>query len=160
MKKNIEMTLEEARKFYKESSDEGFKRMLEINFGEEVKKSLPMSFEELETIKGYYMHNNSNIVEVSKVSPDGLNRNIFRKESQAKSSLAMAQLSQLMYAWNDGWEPDWTDATNKYCIPSGKECNYIETYSNSKHFLAFKSREIAEKFLSTFKDLIDEYYNF
>lgn len=73
----------------------------------------------------------------------------------AKQHLALMQLHQLRDCYRQGWIPDWDD--EKFIIT----VNYKEFYSvgkciKTKEFLAFQSREIAEEFLTNFRDLIEQ----
>ena len=73
----------------------------------------------------------------------------------AKQHLALMQLHQLRDCYRQGWIPDEDD--EKFIIT----VNYREFYSvgkciNTKEFLAFQSREIAEEFLTNFRDLIEQ----
>ena len=73
----------------------------------------------------------------------------------AKQHLALMQLHQLRDCYRQGWIPDEDD--EKFIIT----VNYKEFYSvgkciKTKEFLAFQSREIAEEFLTNFRDLIEQ----
>ena len=73
----------------------------------------------------------------------------------AEQHLALMQLHQLRDCYRQGWIPDWDD--EKFIIT----VNYKEFYSvgkciKTKEFLAFQSREIAEEFLTNFRDLIEQ----
>jgi hypothetical protein len=78
--------------------------------------------------------------------------NTFATESQAKGSLALSMLSQQLADVNGDWEPDWGKDNMKWCIHSefnGSEFVFIVTYYwRNHHFLTFKTKEDAEKFLS------------
>lgn len=157
MKKNIEMSLKQARIYYKESNDVAFKNMLEENFGKE--NLISITWESLEEISGYYITNNS----THQTNYSIHDRNIFATENQAKSCLAMAQLSQLMLIYNGDWVPNWNNGNeNKYCI----QCDAVEgklnisLYNYIKHFLAFKTNKTAENFMREQNDLIKEYYSY
>lgn len=72
-----------------------------------------------------------------------------------KQHLALMQLHQLRDCYRQGWIPDEDD--EKFIIT----VNYKEFYSvgkciKTKEFLAFQSREIAEEFLTNFRDLIEQ----
>lgn len=60
---------------------------------------------------------------------------------------AILKLIKTAYYLNDGWEPDWTDATEpkySFCLNYGKiniECSFISIDS----ICYFKSRELTEK---------------
>ena len=69
----------------------------------------------------------------------------------------MAQLSQLIQVYNDGWTPDWSDVTQyKFVIYYYKD--EIETSYNCSEskFLSFKTDELRSKFLENFRDLIEQ----
>ena len=69
---------------------------------------------------------------------------------------AMAQLCQLRDAWNGGWEANWKDNTPKYCIISHKNILCADFYYYTSTPMAFKTRELRDKFMETFKDLLEE----
>lgn len=121
-----------------------------------VKKNLPKSWEDLETIEGYY----ANGISVNKCKPrlpSDQFKDTFATEAQAKASIALAQLSQLREVYRGGWVPDWNDTNEKkYVI--GKYENTLTIYFNvyQHYFLAFQSAEIRDEFLKNFKDLIEE----
>lgn len=62
-------------------------------------------------------------------------------------------------AWwklDDYWEPDWTDSdTDKWVIENYDEDIRVDAYTNTNFILAFRTEEIANKFLETFHDLIE-----
>lgn len=60
------------------------------------KKKEAISWDTLGPIRGFYIDAYSNIAEGEGFSPDEHNRNVFATEDFAKSSLAMAQLSQVV----------------------------------------------------------------
>ena len=121
-----------------------------------IESKLPTRWEDLELITGTYVTVNSGTEYASghNISPE--NKNVFATSEQAKASLALAQLSQLMRVYNDGWEPNWTNGSEKFIIYfySGN----IKTgnmFCNSA-FLAFENGIIRDKFLNNFKDLIEQ----
>ena len=82
---------------------------------------------------------------------------VLPSQEAAKAHLAYMQLHQLRDCYRQGWVPDWNNSmTNKYCINFLKDKYTIYMYNNSRYFLSFQSREIAEKFLKNFKDLIEK----
>lgn len=83
------------------------------------------------------------------------NTNILPSKKAAEQHRALMQLHQLRDCYRQGWIPDWDD--EKFIIT----VNYKEFYSvgkciKTKEFLAFQSREIAEEFLTNFRDLIEQ----
>jgi hypothetical protein len=157
--KNVTLTLEDARKLYN-SGNENFKVLALSAFTQkELEDTLPKSWEELREIQGYYIDYNSEIEDLKTEDVHESHKNVFKTKKQALSALAMAQLSQLMYIYNDGWEPDWdNNDIYKQCIRRAGENIDIVDFTYSYSFLTFKTKEIAEEFLKNFEELIKQYY--
>jgi hypothetical protein len=119
-------------------------------------ETLPKTFEELNLIEGAFVTTYSEVELVSHVNADFSNYNLFATEKQARASIALAQLSQLREVYRNGWEPDWTDYSDKACIDFYEDGIKIIWYSVTPTFLSFQSWEIVEKFLENFKDLIEQ----
>lgn len=157
MEKQITLSLEKARELY--GKDKNLDVILLQNFTEKelTEKGLPKTWEELEVINGYYLNEDS-WFEAKKYHTYQVHRNLFQTEKQAKSALAMAQLSQLMYVYNDGWIPNWGSSDIKCCI--GRSDKYLETCAVNYHyrFLVFKTHKIAIEFKNNFERLIKDYY--
>lgn len=88
-------------------------------------------------------------------------KSIFKKYKQASSSLAYAQLSQLMAdsEYNGNWEPDWNDGEkNKYCIERIKDDLVVGSFIHTHHFLAFKDIHSRDKFLKEYEELIKQFF--
>lgn len=130
------------------------------NFPELNKPQLPKRYECLGKIKGFFIDNNSVIWEFKKADSNIYNdKNIHKTEKEAKSSLAKAQLSQLMSVYRGDWVPNWNDSRqNKYCIYLDEcECR-ITSYCSYYCYLSFPTIQIAKEFLTNFEQLIKEYY--
>lgn len=121
---------------------------------------LPERWEDLKEIKGYWIDSNAQIgSEISEWLPSqSCCKNTFATEAQAKSALAMAQLSQLMKAYNGDWVADWKGKESYYCITRVIDNLAVCLFSSMYFFLSFKSKETAELFLKRFELLIREYY--
>jgi hypothetical protein len=117
--------------------------------------ALPKRWEDLGEIDGCFVHSGStSILITSRTKTEYTNRNIFATEEQAQASIALAQLSQLMQVYNDGWVPDWNYGDSKYILQFNGELIQQEVHWSTQHFLAFKTKEIRKEFLENFKDLI------
>ena len=117
--------------------------------------ALPKTWKELNKIDGYFVHSGTAaIVVTGKIDVTTSNRNIFATKEQAEASTALAQLSQLMQVYNNGWVPDWKDGNYKYIIELSKDEPRIVHNCTLSAFLAFKNIELAKLFLENFKDLI------
>ena len=121
-----------------------------------IEPNLPMSWENLGIVKGYYISSRSYINDIGMINTADVNRNLFPTEEEAKAMLAMAQLCQLRDRWNGGWRADWEDDTPKYCITSYKNILEKEHYYNTSSSMAFQTIELRDKFMETFKDLLEE----
>lgn len=88
--------------------------------------------------------------------------NVLPNKQAAEAHLALIKLHQLRDCYRQGWVPDYTDTSNKFCI-----VNYFDSYlykpnhgiiirGTIPHFLSFQSEEIAQEFLDNFKDLIEQ----
>ena len=150
MEKTIKITPPEGYEVDKEKST-----FNEIVF-KKIENNLPMSWEELGVVKGYYINQNSNINDIFHTNAVDNNRNVFPTKEEAKAMRAMAQLCQLRDAWNGEWRADWEDNTPKYCIISYKNILCTDFYYYTSTPMAFKTRELRDKFMETFKDLLEE----
>lgn len=121
-----------------------------------VERELPKRWEDLKIIDGFFV---SNLGYIEKVSDNytaaNHNKNIFPTKEEAEACLALAQLCQLRDRYNDGWKPCWNTDTMKHCIYVFKgEIRGGHQFENSR-ILTFEKREIRDKFLENFKDLIE-----
>ena len=121
-----------------------------------VERELPKKWEDLGGVNGFYINAQSDINPYYDSEIKGTtSKNIFPTREEAEACLALAQLCQLRDRYNDGWKPNWKDDGEiKYCIEFfkgkiEKECHYI-----TKRVLCFKTRELRDKFLENFRDLI------
>ena len=83
-------------------------------------------------------------------------RNVLPNKEYAEAVLALCQLIQLRDCYRQGWKPDWTDASNKYCIAFNADDRRVRVENVSLHnIFSFQSEDIRAKFLDNFKDLIE-----
>lgn len=129
---------------------------------EDIVPKLPETWEEfckLYPIKEIerYIGLDSNIISNGGDRAVYSDRNMLPSEEAASAHLALMQLHQLRDCYRQGWIPDWNDSkSEKYCIQSMDKGYAIFEYCTSRTFLSFQSKEIAEKFLKNFKDLIEQ----
>lgn len=119
---------------------------------------LPKRWEELKTIGGYYVSTRSNVestggdFNLDFVEDLNTMKNLFATREQAEASLALAQLTQLVKAYNNDWDPDWENMSQQKFTIIITRNSLLE--SNSFSFLAFKSAELRSSFVKNFKDLL------
>jgi hypothetical protein len=125
-----------------------------------IKKQLPKTWGELGVIHGYWVKDDCEIGNNSVIPPllcCAETRNTFATGAQAKASIAMAQLSQLREVYRQGWKPkDYNPNRSepKYWIGIINHDIVVSESFTLAQFLSFQSQEIAEEFLTNFKDLI------
>lgn len=157
--RNVKISLETATRWHN-GTDNELKELAVQTYPELAKKELLKSFEELDKISGYYISTYSELYNSTGMNVER-NHNTFATENQAKSSIAMAKLSQVMAVYNDGWVADWSkDSENKYCLYMVRNKIILQRLTIEKRFLAFKSNEIAEEFLANFREDIETYFNY
>jgi hypothetical protein len=151
--RNLKISKETANRWYK-GNDEELKQLALQTFPELAEKELPKSWEELEEIDGYYINSNTVRGKGSTFPAYDCNKNIFATKEQAEASIALAQLSQLMKVYNDGWVANWTNDEDKFCIIFFNDLIDTNTYIVAAKFLAFKDEKTRDLFLENFRDLI------
>lgn len=131
------------------------KMLINDRFIEEVKVTPPNKWEGLAKLSGYFVTEESVVFKISNTPATNSKRNIFRTKEQAEASIALAQLSQLMYVYNEGWTPDWDDVTQiKYAIYFSRNKITTETFHTLSTFLVLKTEELRNEFLKNFEQLI------
>lgn len=129
---------------------------------EDIKPQLPKTWEEFckqnktNENEEYYLNSISRIVKAEINERHKYNdRNVLPNKQAAEQHLALMQLHQLRDCYRQGWIPDWSDCKNKYgIIYNGAYCIIVNTHTSE--FLTFQSREIAQEFFNSFKDLIEQ----
>ena len=143
--RNIKISIEKARDWYNRGGE--YKELALSAFSdEEIKASmLPNTWEEFcemypTKINEWHINDDSNIKSLKKVG---------------EQHLAQIKLHQLRDCYRQGWVPDWKyENQNKWVIFYVYNKYIIESFAFSSRFLSFQSKEIAEKFLNNFQELI------
>ena len=125
-----------------------------------VENELPKNWCDLKFIKGFFVNGESEIKEINETHDKILaiegNRNVFPNREEAEACVALAQLCQLRDRYNDGWKPDWDSMSEtKYVLEISRNIVVKNFYNHTKRILAFKTKNIRDKFLENFKDLIE-----
>lgn len=130
---------------------------------EDIKSPFPKTWEEFceqNMIKKseYYLDPYSCILELWDNKRDiSSDRNVLPNKQAAEAHLALMQLHQLRDCYRQGWIPNWNNSTyTKYCIEFSGNSYTIFRYYASSRFLSFPTKELAEKFLTNFRDLIEQ----
>ena len=167
-RKAILMTAEQAKSLYEQNksfrntllsefTDEELGIGLILKDWHELGKSKPGRSNKV--IEGWWISSDSVLTEFGNASLEDVNRNIFATQKQAISTLAMAQLSQLMADLGDECDVDWGgDIALKYTIVrfggvllKGKSVKEFQ-------FLTFKTESVRDAFFKKHEELIKQYY--
>ena len=119
-------------------------------------RKLPKKWEDLYEVGGWFVDFHSKVVTSSSMRTGDSVKNRFPTKEEAKACLALAQLCQLRDRYNNGWKPDWKNSTEtKYIIEINRDYITKTFYNHTKRILAFKTKNIRDKFLENFRDLIE-----
>ena len=74
----------------------------------------------------------------------------------AQPFIVMMQLMSLRQAWIGDWKPNWTSGhSDNYCIFGAGDRFEMYIFRQCRHVLSFPTKEMAEDFMNTFKDLLE-----
>ena len=159
--RNVKISLDKAREWYNKGGE--LKELALSAFTEkEIKEIvLPNSWEEFcemhpveEDGEEYYIDVDSNTSYVYKgVRNPEFYKNVLPSKEAAEAHLAYMQLHQLRNCYRQGWVPDWSNS-KQWCIMFDTDTFIVQTGIYYNRFLSFQSKEIAEKFLNNFQELI------
>ena len=111
-------------------------------------------------LSGYWISGySSDIYAANKLMPGGCSKNVFLTEKEAKSSLAMSQISQLMpYYGGAITDEEWLNGdTTKYVIRRNKGQSICTNNRLDYYFLAFRTEEQRDDFLEHNYELVKNY---
>ena len=98
----------------------------------------------------------SDVVKVLNLEEASLkNRNFFPTKELAEASLALSELLQYYYMGYKGYNPDFTDKTEKYVICVIKNVVSIQSTESKNAKFAFPTYDSAYKFYSSNKELLE-----
>ena len=161
--RTIKLTLEKAKEFYKKGGELRDLALSVYTKDELTRIELPRTWEnfcskvskkEVES----YIGTDSDILSAPYLYRNPKrDRNVLPSQEAAKAHLALMQLHQLRDWYRQGWEPNWSDCEDKYCIVrSYNDTNHlVAAYKGAKVFLSFQSADIARLFLKNFRGLIE-----
>ena len=85
-----------------------------------------------------------------------IDANLLATKEDAEAILALIKLKRLRDTYRQGWVPDWKTDDYKYSIEYYKDNLNISCICLRNDFLTFQSKELRDKFLENFKDLIEQ----
>ena len=139
---------------------------------EDIESQLPKTWEEFckqnninKNKEEAFIHTSGEIETIKKVNAQRIvdyDKNVLPSRQAAEQHLALMQLHQLRDCYRQGWIPNLTDKSDKYCIRwhynlDTKSIEFIIlNFSHVSTFLSFPTKELADKFLTNFRDLIEQ----
>ena len=85
-----------------------------------------------------------------------IDKNVLPNKQTAEAHLALMQLHQLRDCYRQGWMPNLTIPKSHFAIFYMKGKYSVEEFMYSSEFLSFQSKEIAQEFLTNFRELIEK----
>ena len=151
--RQIELPLETAKRWYEQG---GELRDLAIGaFGDKILigDRLPKTWDEYCTKhgeEGYKIKESLNTAYMI------INKHVFSDYKQARAHIAKMKLHLLRDEYRQGWKPNYNIRQAKYTIIYSNNWGLTVGIYQTPRFLSFKSREIAEEFLTNFRELIEQ----
>lgn len=161
--RTIKLTLEKAKEFYKKGGELRDLALSVYTKDELTRIELPRTWEEFcskvskKEVESY-IGTDSDILSAPYLYRNPKrDRNVLPSQEAAKAHLALMQLHQLRDWYRQGWEPNWSDCEDKYCIVRSYNDtkHLVAAYKGAKVFLSFQSADIARLFLKNFRSLIE-----
>ena len=152
-------TYEERQQLFNRLEAEGYKWNAESLTLTKIQKIWRGDDDENAIVSGYFIDRDSRIVQYSGYNIPS-DHNIFATEKQAKSALAMAQISQIMA--NDNrfggivTDEEWTDKSWYSIIRINNDLRTATRFCYE--LLAFHTKKQADLFLEENRDLVKDYY--
>ncbi|HMA79026.1 MAG TPA: hypothetical protein VKP88_07940, partial [Candidatus Paceibacterota bacterium] len=73
-----------------------------------------------------------------------------------EAAIALAQITQLLKAYNGDWKPDWSKNRDKWCIFKHNNVLIVCVVRRSGKLLAFPNKEKLDHFLEHHRELIEK----
>lgn len=151
--RQIELPLDTAKRWYKQGGE-----LKEIALGafsekELIGDRLPKTWDE-------YCAKHGDMGVIIKASLGtayvALNKHVFSDYKQAQAYIALIKLHLLRDEYRNSWKPNYNIRQDKYTIVYSNNWGITVVVNQTSRFLSFQSREIADEFLTNFRDLIEQ----
>jgi len=161
-KRNIKVDLSTAKEWYK--GDNITLKTLAIQAYPELKEPVIKTWVDLEnchkSIKGYFINSMYSAIEANENTASEFTKGLFTNKPQAKSALAMSQISQLIpYYGGEITNKEWINTDiRKYVIKRmGVQLYFEEVFVTGYEYLAFHNKEQRNSFLKNNEQLVKDY---
>jgi len=157
--RNVKVALETAQRWYGQGGE--FKEMALSAYTEAELSPIRNEWERKilgKMVRGYFIYD-SEIKKSNELPFQKEDKDLYNTEKQAKSALAYAQLTQLMALpeYNGDWVADWSEDKYKWCVYRCSLGIEVGSYSRVYFPIAFKSKEVAERFMENNLDLLKQF---
>ena len=151
--RQIELSLDTAKRLYEQGGEYRDIALTAFKEHELIGDGLPKTWEEYCVKHG----ENSDMIKASlDYAYTVINNYIFSDYKQAQAYIAMIKLHLLRDEYRQGWKPNYNIRQDKYTIIYSNNWGLTVGIYQTPRFLSFKSREIAEEFLTNFRELIEQ----
>ena len=151
--RQIELSLDTAKRLYEQGGEYRDIALTAFKEHELIGDGLPKTWDE-------YCAKHGENSDMTKVSLDyayaTIHNYIFSDYKQAQAYIAMIKLHLLRDEYRQGWKPNYNIRQDKYTIIYGYNWGITVVVNHTSRFLSFQSREIAEEFLTNFRELIEQ----
>lgn len=155
MKKTIEITVEQARKWYNLPE---CKQVIQDNFTQEelFPPKRKKKYEDIikEYKKLYYINDYSKISTTIHPEARDCNKNLLPSEESCKRELARMQAILIADYYNDGWKPDWKNNKERKWVIEKSFCDLIISCSYAS-LPEFKSYDLAKEALENNREIFE-----
>ena len=151
--RQIELSLDTAKRLYEQGGEYRDIALTAFKEHELIGDRLPKTWDE-------YCAKHGEVGDRIKASLNTaymtINKYTFCDYKQAQAHIAMIKLHLLRDEYRQGWKPNYNIRQDKYTIIYSNNWGLTVGIYQTPRFLSFKSREIAEEFLTNFRELIEQ----
>ena len=151
--RQIELSLDTAKRLYEQGGEYRNIALTAFKEHELIGDRLPKTWDE-------YCAKHGEVGDKIKASLNTtymtINKYIFSDCKQAQAHIAMIKLHLLRDEYRQGWLPNYNIRQDKYTIVYSNNWGLTVVIYLTPRFLSFQSREIAEEFLTNFRELIEQ----
>lgn len=151
--RQIEISLDTARRLYEQGGEYRNIALTAFNEHELIGDRLPKTWNE-------YCAKHGEVGDKIKASLNTaytiINKYIFSDYKQAQAYITKMKLHLLRDEYRQGWKPNYNIRQDKYTIVYSNNWGLTVVIYQTPRFLSFQTREIAEEFLTNFRELIEQ----
>ena len=152
--RQIELSLDTAKRLYEQGGEYRDIALTAFKEHELIGDRLPKTWDE-------YCAKHGEVGDKIKASLNTaymtINKHVFSDYKQAQAHIAMIKLHLLRDEYRQGWKPDWRNVDeSKFVIEMVANELSINNYGITRYSLSFQDEKRADKFLTNFRDLIEE----